>query len=103
MVCLFIVTVSDTGIGDKLWGLFNQCFDYLPLAAAIDKKVFCVHAGIPRCVTRGNVNVLDIIKKVASLPYDHLSLRHRDLLLFTRSYFSICCGPILLHLKKKLA
>lgn len=30
----------------KLWKAFNNCFNYMPLAAVIDEKIFCVHAGI---------------------------------------------------------
>lgn len=35
---------------DELWQLMNDMFCYLPLAAIIDKKIFCVHGGLsPQC------------------------------------------------------
>lgn len=30
----------------KLWKIFNDCFNCLPLAAVVDEKIFCVHAGL---------------------------------------------------------
>ena len=30
----------------KIWKLFNEVFDCLPLAAIINKKIFCVHGGL---------------------------------------------------------
>ena len=31
---------------DSLWNLFQETFNYMPLCAIIDNKVFCVHGGI---------------------------------------------------------
>ena len=30
----------------SVWQQFTDLFDYLPLAAVIDEKIFCVHAGL---------------------------------------------------------
>lgn len=30
----------------KLWGYFQDCFDCMPVAAVIGKRIFCVHGGI---------------------------------------------------------
>lgn len=34
--------------GNRVWQAVNDVFDRLPLASVIDKKVFCVHGGVPR-------------------------------------------------------
>jgi len=31
---------------DSLWDLFNEVFGYMPLAAVISDKIFCVHGGL---------------------------------------------------------
>jgi len=36
----------DPGI--QLWEAVNKAFDRMPLAATIDRKIFCIHGGIPR-------------------------------------------------------
>ncbi|KAL0215181.1 hypothetical protein P9112_007365 [Eukaryota sp. TZLM1-RC] len=32
--------------GVKLWKLFTDCFNSLPIAAVIDEKIFCMHGGL---------------------------------------------------------
>ncbi|XP_023217323.1 serine/threonine-protein phosphatase PP1-gamma catalytic subunit B-like [Centruroides sculpturatus] len=32
--------------GVKLWKIFNECFNCLPVAAIIDDKIFCCHGGL---------------------------------------------------------
>jgi len=34
----------------KIWDEFNNAFEYMPLAATIDDKIFCCHGGIPRII-----------------------------------------------------
>eukprot|EP01105_Mastigella_eilhardi_P009469 TRINITY_DN2232_c0_g1_i2.p1 TRINITY_DN2232_c0_g1~~TRINITY_DN2232_c0_g1_i2.p1 ORF type:complete len:569 (-),score=144.56 TRINITY_DN2232_c0_g1_i2:611-2296(-) len=53
--------------GRTLWQAFNQCFDMLPLASIIDKKVFCVHGGIPRALATER-NILESIQKLTRPP-----------------------------------
>jgi len=55
--------------GEELWNAFNRCFDMMPLAAVIDEKVFCVHAGIPRYIARNpDCNILDTIASIPRPP-----------------------------------
>lgn len=45
----------------NIWNLFNTVFDYFPIAALIDKKIFCIHGGIsPRLK---NLKQLNKIKR----------------------------------------
>lgn len=37
--------------GRDLWLAFNKVFDLMPVAAVIDKQIFCAHGGIPRSVS----------------------------------------------------
>jgi len=55
--------------GEELWNAFNRCFDMMPLAAVIDDKVFCVHAGIPRYIARNpDCNILETIASIPRPP-----------------------------------
>lgn len=55
--------------GARLWQAFNACFDQMPLAAVIDSKIFCVHAGIPRDLARRpDVPILESIAGIARPP-----------------------------------
>jgi hypothetical protein len=42
--------VQREALLDELWQRLMLAFDWLPLAATIDKTVFCCHAGIPRAI-----------------------------------------------------
>ena len=55
--------------GIRLWQAFNACFDQMPLAAVIDNKIFCVHAGIPRFVSRcPDAPILDTVAAIQRPP-----------------------------------
>ncbi|KAJ1473269.1 Metallo-dependent phosphatase-like protein, partial [Baffinella frigidus] len=49
--------------GYAVWESVNQFFDTLPLAAAIDDTIFCVHGGIPRALCRPGSS-LDLIRQM---------------------------------------
>ena len=46
-----------------MWECINNFFDTLPLAATIDKTIFCVHGGIPRALCEEDAT-LDLIAQV---------------------------------------
>ena len=46
---------------EKVWKAFNEVFTYLPLAAVIDKRFFCVHGGLsPRLNTLDDIESLQL-------------------------------------------
>jgi serine/threonine-protein phosphatase PP1 catalytic subunit len=47
--------------GAKVWKMFNDVFQYLPLAAEISKRIFCVHGGLSQHLTK--VQELESIKR----------------------------------------
>jgi diadenosine tetraphosphatase ApaH/serine/threonine PP2A family protein phosphatase len=42
----FLTEITTTYGGSGLWSFIHSIFDLLPLAAVIDREVFCVHGGI---------------------------------------------------------
>ena len=52
----------------NVWRYCTEIFDYLPLAAIIDEKVFCVHGGLlPSITTLDEIKVIDRKQEV---PHD---------------------------------
>jgi serine/threonine-protein phosphatase PP1 catalytic subunit len=43
----------------KIWKQFTECFNYLPVAALIDEKIFCMHGGLSP-----ELNNVEQIKKI---------------------------------------
>jgi serine/threonine-protein phosphatase PP1 catalytic subunit len=43
----------------KIWKSFTDCFNYLPVAALIDEKIFCMHGGLSP-----ELNNVEQIKKI---------------------------------------
>jgi serine/threonine-protein phosphatase 2A catalytic subunit len=42
-----------------VWKYFTDLFDYLPLTAIVDNKIFCLHGGLSP-----NIQYLDEIRKL---------------------------------------
>ncbi|PKA53451.1 Serine/threonine-protein phosphatase BSL1 like [Apostasia shenzhenica] len=53
--------IERMGENDGIWAWtrFNQLFNYLPLAALIEKKIICMHGGIGR-----SINMVEQIEKI---------------------------------------
>jgi len=56
------------GQQSKVWQLFTDLFDFLPLAASIDGSLFCVHGGLsPNVQSVDSILVIDRFKEI---PHD---------------------------------
>lgn len=51
-----------------MWQLYTDLFDYLPIAAIIDDRIFCVHAGLSPSLQ--NVDDINAIKRVKEIPHE---------------------------------
>ncbi len=53
------------GLGERIWEEVNRVFDVMPVAAVIDRKIFCVHGGIPPpwMGDGGSIYALDKVKR----------------------------------------
>ena len=49
----------------KVWKLFTDLFDYLPLSALVENSVFCLHAGLsPSLDTLDHIRELDRVQEI---------------------------------------
>jgi len=49
----------------QVWQYFNNVFDYLPMAAIIDGKIFCVHGGLsPQIETIEDIEAINRFNKI---------------------------------------
>eukprot|EP01091_Cochliopodium_minus_P014529 TRINITY_DN4946_c0_g1_i1.p1 TRINITY_DN4946_c0_g1~~TRINITY_DN4946_c0_g1_i1.p1 ORF type:complete len:775 (-),score=194.86 TRINITY_DN4946_c0_g1_i1:41-2365(-) len=75
---------GNNDMGDKVWEAVNNVFDYLPLAAVVDKRIFCVHGGVPRYTQGGSKNILHDIENIQRpLTEQHLLMDQTNQLPFT--------------------
>lgn len=54
---------------DTLWTIFNRAFQWLPLCASVDKRIFCVHGGLsPELKSLDQLSAIDrnVLHKVPS-------------------------------------
>ena len=56
----------QTKLSKQIYNSFSKVFDLLPLAAVIDKQVFCVHGGLSPELTA--IKCLDAIKRPVKVP-----------------------------------
>eukprot|EP00486_Rosalina_sp_Unknown_P014295 CAMPEP_0201592110 /NCGR_PEP_ID=MMETSP0190_2-20130828/190090_1 /ASSEMBLY_ACC=CAM_ASM_000263 /TAXON_ID=37353 /ORGANISM="Rosalina sp." /LENGTH=379 /DNA_ID=CAMNT_0048050725 /DNA_START=70 /DNA_END=1209 /DNA_ORIENTATION=+ len=55
--------------GIRLWKTFTDVFNYLPVAAIIDEKIFCMHGGLsPQIMKRQSLQQIANIKRPTDVP-----------------------------------
>ena len=47
----FMMNVNNLIVGRrrysiKIWKLFSECFNYLPVSALIEERILCMHGGL---------------------------------------------------------
>ncbi len=88
---MFIFTSGKRRYGVKLWKIFTECFNCLPIAAIIDEKIFCMHGGLSP-----DLKAMEQIRRVVR-PTDVPDTGLHNLKFFTNILFqvccAICCGP----------
>eukprot|EP01062_Namystynia_karyoxenos_P074537 TRINITY_DN7147_c0_g1_i1.p1 TRINITY_DN7147_c0_g1~~TRINITY_DN7147_c0_g1_i1.p1 ORF type:complete len:317 (+),score=122.33 TRINITY_DN7147_c0_g1_i1:280-1230(+) len=52
----------------KVWKLFTEVFNWMPVAAVIGEKILCVHAGLSPELMDGNFDVIKEIKRPQEVP-----------------------------------
>jgi len=52
----------------NVWNYCMDAFDYMPLAATIDDKIFCVHGGLSPEITK--INEINKIERIGEVPND---------------------------------
>jgi serine/threonine-protein phosphatase PP1 catalytic subunit len=50
----------------KLWKVFNDCFDHIPIGAIVGEKIFCVHGGLSPEFTE--LDQMNQIQRPANVP-----------------------------------
>eukprot|EP00056_Hartaetosiga_gracilis_P007744 m.111762 g.111762 ORF g.111762 m.111762 type:complete len:579 (-) comp12769_c0_seq2:26-1762(-) len=76
---------TRVGMGDALeetWDALMMCFDWMPLAATIDKNIFCCHAGLPRATmspaSKKGEKRESILDRIRKLPRPLIEEEHID-------------------------
>jgi len=87
-------------LGETVWEEVNQVFDRLPLAATIDKDIFCVHGGIPRLPSVEHASEIEAINSVPTVAGIMPSFKHETN--NSRQIATDCIGLILPVKNKKL-
>lgn len=61
-------------LGEEIWEKINSVFDSLPLAATINKKIFCCHGGVPPPWLCPSASEINNIPMVIQIPEDQSQL-----------------------------
>lgn len=101
MLMMLIIHLGKRRYNIKLWKVFTDCFNCLPIAAIIDEKIFCMHGGLSP-----DLKTMEQIRRVVR-PTDvpdtgtsscqHISFTahlHLILTTFIKDCFATCYGPI---------
>ena len=81
----------------KLWKIFCDCFNCLPICALVEDKIICMHGGLSP-----ELNHLDQIRKIVrptDVPEEGRKIYY-NIFKFYQDYFAICYGLILMLLPK---
>jgi hypothetical protein len=46
LLVLILISLGKRRYNIKLWKIFTDCFNCLPIAAIIDEKIMCMHGGL---------------------------------------------------------
>lgn len=46
IIVFYIMFLGKRRYNIKLWKIFTDCFNCLPVAAIVDEKIFCCHGGL---------------------------------------------------------
>ena len=55
----YIIKLGKRRYSLKLWKMFTDMFNWMPVAAIIDEKIFCLHGGLSP-----ELNTLDQLSKI---------------------------------------
>ena len=84
LICYFMLVMQGERDGIWAWQRINQLFNWLPLAALIERKIICMHGGIGRSINHvhqiealqrpitmeaGSVVLMDLLWYVLSTSY----------------------------------
>lgn len=53
---------------EKVWRLFTEVFNYLPLAALVDNQIFCVHGGLSPKIQK--IDDIRAINRYVDIPHN---------------------------------
>ena len=70
-----------------MWHRINRLFNWLPLAASIEKKIICMHGGIGRSIN--HVEQIENIQRPITMEAGSIVLM--DLLWLVLSFYMLVC------------